>query len=359
MMKKYVFLALLAALLLPLCAVAGRGPSYVQEDRVHLRAEASRKSKSLGLYFAGTEAEVQWEQGDWVCVRIGTETGYMMRKFVSADAPAGDTFVYRLTETDGLYVNLREFPGMDAEVLTTCRVRQPVKVMGETSSGWSYVVANGRQGYILTDLLTDCPEATGNVLDTTPDGHIIMIVADNLQGLYYVASEPLVRWSYDDVNFDGYADIVVHTAFGASNLRSEFFVYDAETERYARVDHGLADGIFNYRLLHRYPDEKYVLSSLNIGHAGMLNEKHLFRWEDGKMRHVRAAYSLQKTETVTAGQQLTTVEYQDIYDMRVVDYLSGGPDGETLWALEIRGDAEETACATALKEENEALWQGL
>lgn len=359
-MKKKVFLILLLVLLMPLCALAGRGPSYVQADRVHLRMKPSKDAKSLGLYFAGTEAEVQWEENDhWVCVRIGTETGYMMREFVSTETPADNTFVYRLTQSNGLYVNLREFPGMDAEVLTTCRIGQPVQVMGETSSGWSYVTANGKTGYILTDLLEDCPEASGNVLNTTPDGHIIMIVADNLQALYYVASEPLVRWIYDDVNFDGYADIVVHTAFGASNLRSEFFVYDAEEGRYARVDHGLEEGMYNYRLFHAYPDEKYVLSHLNSGNAGMLNEMHLFRWEDGEMRHIRAAYSREKTESELHGQTLTTTEHFDVYDMRVVDYLSGVPNGETIWQREVGQDDGSAALKDALEEEYAALWKGL
>ncbi len=353
-MMKRIMLMLLAALLLPLCAQAEE-TGYVQETRVHLRAAASTEAESLGLYFRGTEVTVLDDLGEWLHVQIGAARGFMMSEYVAEEARWGDGFIYRLTETNGLYVNLRAEPSLAGEVLTTCRVRQPVLVMGETASGWSYVSAKGHTGYILTDLLRDCPEAETSVLTTTPGGYIHMLSPPiNFQCLYYVAMDEEPRWIYDDVNFDGYADIVVHTSIGATNFRSEFFVYDPEKNWFTRAEHGLDDGIFNYQL---YPEGGYVLSHSTNGNAGMLHRYDLFRWEDGQLRLLRTAQSVEKTDTDLAGDVLTTVMHLDTYAMRVRDFTQDPYEGRVIWSAEFVGDGESEY--EMLQQEQQALWQGL
>lgn len=53
------------------------------EDRLHLRAEPYRDSRSLGKYYNGAPLEVL-EKGDrWMRVRIGQTTGYMMTSYLA------------------------------------------------------------------------------------------------------------------------------------------------------------------------------------------------------------------------------------------------------------------------------------
>jgi len=54
-----------------------------QRDRLHLRAEPSRQSQSLGRFFNGTQVEwLDGELGEWLKVRIGDIAGYMMAEYL-------------------------------------------------------------------------------------------------------------------------------------------------------------------------------------------------------------------------------------------------------------------------------------
>ena len=51
-------------------------------DRLHLRAEPSRESASLGKYYNGTPGFVLEHGEEWTRVRIGGTEGYMMTQFL-------------------------------------------------------------------------------------------------------------------------------------------------------------------------------------------------------------------------------------------------------------------------------------
>ena len=51
-------------------------------DRLNLREEPDRSSKSIGKYFSGTQVEILGEEGDWYRVRVDFRDGWMMKEFV-------------------------------------------------------------------------------------------------------------------------------------------------------------------------------------------------------------------------------------------------------------------------------------
>lgn len=52
------------------------------QDRLHLREKPDKGSKSLGKYYNGTPVHVSEVHGDWVCVYIGDQFGWMMKKYL-------------------------------------------------------------------------------------------------------------------------------------------------------------------------------------------------------------------------------------------------------------------------------------
>ncbi|MBE5778358.1 MAG: hypothetical protein E7331_03385 [Clostridiales bacterium] len=52
------------------------------QNRLHLREKPDKASRSLGRYFSGTQVEIFEEKGDWYRVRVGTQEGWMMKKFI-------------------------------------------------------------------------------------------------------------------------------------------------------------------------------------------------------------------------------------------------------------------------------------
>jgi len=136
--------------------------SYVapSSDRAHLRAEPSGEAKSLGLYFGGTPVDVyEPHDAEWLRVTIGAESGYMHHTVVDpyyemkSDEVQWRT-AYFHSSKEGDWVNLRSAPSKEASVLTRVHAGDEVVVMGETTTRWCYVWANGHAGYIMSSFLS-------------------------------------------------------------------------------------------------------------------------------------------------------------------------------------------------------------
>lgn len=154
--------------------------SNQQSSWVHLRAEPTTRSASLGQYDNGTEVTLLGETADhWCWVRAGNLTGYMMSSMLSPAQEERQTS--RLTE-----------------------------IVGRTSDG----------------------------------RHIHAYQAENGQTLYFSAMEEELNLLYEDVNFDGHTDLVFFTSMGASNAYCEFFVWtDGQyvMAEHPGFDHGLCN----------------------------------------------------------------------------------------------------------------------
>ena len=83
-MKKRV-IAWLAALIILISAIPdaiGASDSAVTLTTLKLRKEPSATAKVLDTYKKGTEVTVLEMDGDWVKVRVGKRTGYMMAEYL-------------------------------------------------------------------------------------------------------------------------------------------------------------------------------------------------------------------------------------------------------------------------------------
>lgn len=344
-----------------LCALTAHAETmYVDgldADRVHLRAAPDAQAESLGLYFTGAEAEALDASADWTLVRIGAETGWMQTKFLQGDSALRAIPIYAVQNPDSTWVNLREAPSMDAAVLMRCRNYMDLYVMGETASGWSYVEADGVNGYMVTDFLTsDVPErkSVTKIVGSTADGlHIHAYRANNGQTLYFTALEHDPFIVSKDVNFDGIEDLVVVTTLGASNFFSEFFVM--ADGQYVCAEHpGIDYGLCNYQL---YPEQGIVVSHVNNGNAGAAHEYCLFRWNGTDLELLRRAVSEELTETEFTSDTFTMTTYHRILHIRVRDYTGGEYEGSTIWEATVHLDDVENG--EVFEAEKEALWNGL
>lgn len=133
----------------------------LQSSWVHLRAQPTTASESLGQYDNGAAVMLLGETADhWCYVQAGNLTGYMMSSMLSPTQEEMQTS--RLTE-----------------------------IVGRTSDGQ----------------------------------HIHAYQAENGQTLYFSAVAEELNMLYEDVNFDGHPDLVFFTFMGASNAYCEFFVW--------------------------------------------------------------------------------------------------------------------------------------
>jgi len=360
-MKRLLALLLTMLLLVP-SAMAGTEPYYIDggnADRVHLRQAPSAKADSLGLYFTGTSVIVIDWYDDWAWVMVGDTTGYIMTKFLTYAQPAPCGPWQVVNNSSSTWVNLRMSPSMDGMVVMCPDNGTPVRLQGETSDGWSYVECDGVLGYIMTSLLSpmddgETVQRTTILSDATSDGYIHQYMTRNGKAIYFTADLENPYIKYEDVNFDGWDDIVVLTISGASNAWYKFFVYDQGQDAYVYVhQYGDDAGLINYET---YPEYGLIGSRGSNGNAGLLHIWNLYRWEGTNLRLIRSAVSDEWTEDVFDGHTYTSIIHGDMLHVVVRDHTKDY-DASILWELVIPKEAAENR--DIFTEEMSALWQGI
>ena len=237
-MKKAAALLLALALLVSLAAAADmpeNGYAYVvsgTSDRVHLRAAPSTDAASLGLYFTGTRVMLLSPPGgEWTQIAVGSEQGWMMSRYLSADPAVAQQYDARREGrvVAGSLVNLREAPGTDAARVTWVENSNRVIILGETADHWYYVRHVGLAGYIKADyvltgeithepLTPAVPEAfvgvmTGwETLHFTPAGEYMFI--DSLDRYHGGTPVTFSEYAVADVNQDGRDEVILSMQLG-------------------------------------------------------------------------------------------------------------------------------------------------
>lgn len=361
-MMKRLFALLLAALLMAPAAMAESIPYYIDggnADRVHLRKGPSTGEESLGLYYTGTDVILIGYEADWAWVMVGYEVGYIMREYLTLEytSRCGPSMI--VDNPDSTWVNLRTAPSMQGMVAMRPDNGTAVRVLGETADGWSYVDCEGVKGYILTSMLSAAASATVSqqtimLSEMGWNSCIFQYLAPNGKLIYFTSELLEPRISLEDVNFDGWDDLVIMTMTSAKSTAYQFFVYDVSEDAYVYVHHtDYEGGLINYTA---YPQYGIIETHATNGHAGLLHVTNLYRWEGTNLKLIRSAVSDEWTEGVFEGQNYTSIIHGDTLHIVVRDHTKSY-DESVIWEIII---AEEDAVyRDVLTEEMNALWQGI
>ena len=213
--------------------------------------------------------------------------------------------------------------------------------------------------FALLFVLLLCVPAAAEIVGTTPQfDNIHRYIAPNGQEIYYVSREDeyaIVR--EEDVNFDGHNDLVMLTTQGASNGFFEFYVWD-DGQYVLAGRNALNDlGIGNYAL---DPENGYVISHYSNGWAGLLHEKHIFRWEGNDLKLVRYAISQEQRTGIFEGDLYIDITNNDLVHVRVFEcqYGEGERTDEVIFER-IASRKEGFDEQALLEEESAALWNGI
>ena len=357
-------LALLLTLLLLPAALADSALYYIDgqdADRVHLRKGPSTAAESLGLYYTGTDVTILAWYDEWVQVVIGEVSGYMMSRFLT-EMQTNRLGPWRMVNNpNSAWVNLRKSPSTNGKVALRPENGTSVIVLGETSDGWSYVECQGVIGYIRTDLLSAREKKpfdarTTIISQACSDGYIHQYTAPNGQVLYFTSEMEEPRFYQDDVNFDGFDDLVIMTVSGATNAWYTFFTYDPALAEYKHVLHYGAEFI-NYGT---YPQYGIISSYGKSGRAGLLHTEDLYRWEGSRLKLIRSSVSDEWSEDIFEGETYTNIIHGDVLHVTVRDYTYDDV-GMVIYErfIELDETMNNEDYRRIYDEEMAALWQGL
>lgn len=331
-MKKWLCLVLVVMMLAP--GVCRAGEQWFVDgktsDRVLLREEPSGDAPSPGLFFTGTIVKPTGKSsGDYVEVQVGRSTGYMHRDYISSDVASyySQFQSYQVAHPTSTWVHLRRGPHQSQESLGRYDNGTPVTLMGELAFGWSYVLVDGQEGYMMTDLLAPAePEepidpgiAHTEIVGRTAEGaYIHAFSAENGQTLYFDAWEEDVYMVRMEVNFDDVPDLAFTQSRGASNTYYNLFVCLDGKYQPVQVN-GMEYPLVNFGV---DPERQLVVSHANNGNAGALHETRYFRWDGAELNLVLLSSAENYVETSYQDNRHTETHFYDMYRLRVECYDS-------------------------------------
>ena len=121
-------------------------------ERLNLRAAASRSSKSLGKYGNGTYVTVLQQGSTWCKVIVDGKTGYMMTQYLRFYGMSGSSTAM-VTHPDRTFVYLRNGPSQQTgQILMKVPHGSAVTILTPGAT-WSQVRYNGQTGYMMTKFL--------------------------------------------------------------------------------------------------------------------------------------------------------------------------------------------------------------
>ena len=147
---------------------AGAQNTYFRTtDGVNFRSAPSTDASVISSVSRGTDVEmIEHDPAGWSKVRLNGVVGYIRSDFLAlpsqipqqTTAPAASSSesssVLKTVDT----VNLRSGPSTEHSVVTVLAINTTVSVVEPSANGWTKVSANGRVGFIRSDLLS----ASGN-----------------------------------------------------------------------------------------------------------------------------------------------------------------------------------------------------
>lgn len=125
-----------------------------KNQKLYLRASASKQSKSLGSYGNGTKVTLLEQGTQWCKVKVDGKTGYMMTDYLTLyNVPTNPTM--KVDHPQRTYVNLRNAASQETgKVLVKVPHGEEVTVLSHGKT-WTKVRYKGYTGYMMTRFLDD------------------------------------------------------------------------------------------------------------------------------------------------------------------------------------------------------------
>ena len=108
------------------------------------------------------------------------------------------------------------------------------------------------------------------------------------------------------------------------------------------------------------PQNGYIISHYSNGWAGLLHEKHIFRWEGNDLKLVRYAISQEQRTGIFEGDLFIDITSNDLVHVRVFECQYGEDERTDEVIFErIVSRTEGFDELALLEEESAVLWNGL
>ena len=132
-------------------------PEYAVIDNttaLNLRQGPGYNSKVLASYLKGEWVEIQGNYGDWDLVRVirTGRTGYMVDGYLTRPGEGGEDIGVVTNQNARAFLNLREYPSYDADVLGIYYNGATCRVLGQ-ENGWYQVEIDGMMGYFKEEFI--------------------------------------------------------------------------------------------------------------------------------------------------------------------------------------------------------------
>ena len=333
---KAICLLALALCLGAACAAADDYGTAVidgrSSSRVHLRAEPTKNSDSLGLYFTGTEVTCKSDpNGDWVEVKIGRERGYMMSDYLKT-GDAADRVTPRFkkgTVTAKNWARLRKGPSTEYQFICKVNHGTTVTIMGETHEHWYYVKAGKEVGFISGSLVSMQGSTSSSSSGSASSGTTSTASWKTAYRNYLLADDEAGSMTYALLYIDNndVPELAIHSGAEAGGCRilthhsGRLDVLQTSRLHFTYVERG---GLLNNNDGHMgyYYDNVYAIKD-GFWRLAAYGEYHGDgQWDEAQQRYVCDTYFFNGKQTTQAGyaQALAQVYPQAGYKEPVFAY---------------------------------------
>lgn len=121
---------------------------------VALRKGPGKSYSIIRNYPVGTEVKILSKGSTWSRIQVGSTTGYMMTRFLTAKKPAAPipSGSWYVTSGDGKSVRLRTGPDTSYPVITTYSPGTVVRMLDEVP-GWYHISIGSKTGYMMIEFV--------------------------------------------------------------------------------------------------------------------------------------------------------------------------------------------------------------
>lgn len=169
---------------------------------VRLRSGPGTNYSVIAAYKVGTQVIILSRGTTWHYIKVGSQTGYMMAKYLTGSytpvvtAPPQTGYTAYVTSENGLSVRLRSGPGTNFGVIGTYKPGARVTVLSH-GPVWDYIQTSTQKGYMMTRFLTTSVP-TGNQVTAVAVSNTNPRVGDTLYATVAPAGAAVLYTWYNE-----------------------------------------------------------------------------------------------------------------------------------------------------------------